>query len=335
MKWQNLPPYILYPLLIPHIIKLCFKYRTTPAVITKSNPVFPYGGLPFTSKKMMFSHFTHVLPYCFIKTKMDFYHKKKIAKKFIEQYGLPVIAKPDKGHRGVDVRLLKSKEDVYSLLKLQKWDYLLQEYCGYDNEFGIFYVRHPSRKTGEIISITQKIIPILKGDGQRSVRELIDESNIENKKAIVKILQNKLSVILPEGQKIKTLVTASHCQGAMFKEAMHLLTPALLNKTREILDHVKGFHFGRLDVKSKSIKDFQNGNYDILEVNGATSELIHVYDNAFSFKNGLEDLKKQWSILFEISNCNRNKIGQMSFINFIKKYVEFFIETKKVTGRLW
>ena len=51
-------------------------------------------------------------------------------------------------------------------------DSILQEYV-HGLEFGLFYVRRPSEERGRIFSITEKRLPVVTGDGERSLEELI------------------------------------------------------------------------------------------------------------------------------------------------------------------
>lgn len=338
MNWQNLPPALLYPMLIPHVIKLCFKYKASIAIITNSNPVFPYGGLPFASKKVMFDVFKakkEFLPYELISVKDDLGKKLSLAEKFIEKTNYPVIVKPDTSHRGIDVNLIKNREELIELLKKQKWDYILQEYCDYDYEFGIFYCRIPEDKKGSIVSLSAKKIPILYGDGVSSLKTLILNSDIDNKAPLLEKFSEELNMVLNKEESFKTLVCASHAQGAIFTDIQEHLTTELLAKTDEICN-VKGFYFGRLDVRAKNLEALKRGEFRIIEINGATSEFIHIYDKKYTFKDGLEELKRQWELLFEISAKNRNnKDNNLSIFKFFSEYLNFFLLTKKVTGKLW
>jgi hypothetical protein len=51
---------------------------------------------------------------------------------------------------------------------------MLQELCDYPLEYGIFYCRYPNREKGRVVSLTQKLIPSVIGDGHKTVRQLID-----------------------------------------------------------------------------------------------------------------------------------------------------------------
>ncbi len=332
---NNISPIFLYPLLIPHIIKLCIKYRSSISIITKANPAFILGGLPFTPKDSIFNLFQNkILPYLVIK-KNDLDKKKKI-NLFIKNHRLPVIVKPNTSHRGIDVSLIKSKKSLIKLLDSQQWDYQIQKYDDSAFEFGIFYVRFPNQKKGEIVSLTEKKIPILKGDGKNTFETLINKSDFDDKKRIKKIYKKKLSTILKKDQVEKLTISACRSRGVNFYDRKNWITEDL-KKTVEDICHIDGFYFGRMDVKAKSIDAFKKGSFKIIEINGATSEFIHIWDKRYNLKEGLSELKTQWSLLFFIANQNKTdpKVINISFLSFLKKYINFFLLTKKITGKLW
>ena len=288
-----------------------------------ANPILPYGGLPFGSKTEISSHFRNILPYRLIKKAAPIEKKMEMADTFMAERSYPVIVKPDIGHRGVDIHLARSRNHLTAILKRQTWDYQLQEYCDYPLEFGIFYSRIPGRAKGEIISLTQKQIPVLNGDGKSTIEELILASDIINKKAIIEAVANEKATVLESEQQFRTLVGASHARGSMFFDVKHMETPELLQATHEVCI-VDGFYFGRLDVKAVSKEAFLRGEYKIIEVNGATSECIHIYDNAVSFLEGLRVLKEQWETLFQIASLLRGSIQPLSLLRFLVKYKNFY-----------
>lgn len=335
MKWQDLPPYLLYPPLIPYITWLCVKHRMSFSSITKANPLFPYGGLPFAPKHKMFCHFDNILPWTLIEQKES--HESKIEKvrDFAKKHKYPLILKPNTGHRGIDVHLAKDEKELGKLLKGQKWDYILQEYCDWPEEFGVFYMRLPNEKKGKIISMTRKVIPIITGDGVYTFQELVEESVIENKQAILERHSDKLEWVIPKGERFRTLVQAAHSRGCMFYKADEYKTSKLLESVDKICN-MDGFHFGRLDVKAKSGDDLKKGKFKIIEINGCTSEFIHVYDNSLSYLEGMRDFRREWRLLFKTAAANRHHSKEdMSLRQFIKHYIAFFSQTKKVIGKPW
>ncbi|MFT7560969.1 MAG: hypothetical protein ACI93R_002894 [Flavobacteriales bacterium] len=294
MNWHSLPPVLFYAPIVPHVIWLCMKYNTSPALIMSANPVFEFGGLPFSSKFSMHTNFAKVLPMAKLNVADSLEKRLTISKEFSEKYTYPLIAKPDTGHRGVGVKKVNTETELKDVLNEQSWDLVLQEYCDLDLEYGVFYYREPGEAQGRIISLTKKVIP-----------------------------------------KGLDLVTASHCRGAIFTNAESLGTQELTNDLNFHLSD-KDFYFGRLDVKAESDEALMRGDYKIIEINGATSEFIHIYDETSSWSYARKELRRQWSLLFKIAKLSQNKHGiKTTFYEFCRLYLEFFKKTRAAEGVLW
>lgn len=66
-----------------------------------------------------------------------------------------------------------------------------------------------------------------------------------------------------------------------------------------------GFHFGRFDIKVKSIENLIVGNnLKILEVNGVNSLPIHIFDPSYSTYKCYKDLHEHWRLIYTISKQN-------------------------------
>ena len=302
--------------------------------IIHANPALPLGGLPFSPKDKIQDNFKNVLPYTVVQLKREYPSRIKQGLDFGAEFGFPFIAKPNGGHRGVDIHLVENQQDLEELFRNQTWDYMLQEYCPYQNEFGVFYCRMPGDAEGSIVSLTQKIIPTITGDGKSSVDELIELSNAVNKKAVRKAMAPHLGEIPSAGKTIQTLVGASHSRGCVFRDAAALKTKELSRSINDICTIV-GFYFGRLDVRARSVGDFQKGLFEIIEINGATSEMIHIYDSRISLLDGLKILKYQWSLLFEIADRCRKPSQRMPLLKFLGLYGSFYLSTRQAIGKLW
>src|SRR5690606_11831355 len=76
----------------------------------------------------------------------------------LEKKGMrfPLMAKPDMGERGVQVKLLRTPEELESYCRISKVDFLVQEYMDYPMEAGIFYYRIPGTVKGHISGIVGK-----------------------------------------------------------------------------------------------------------------------------------------------------------------------------------
>ena len=334
MSSHDLPAALRYPLFVPRIIGLCIRYHALPSIITHANPGLPFGGLPFGPKHEIFSLFGTILPFDYLPIVDSSTRRFSIASDFAAIHGFPIIVKPDIGHRGVDVQRADDIEELEAIIFGQTWDYIVQRYSPLPEEYGIFYCKMPDSKRGEIISLTHKKIPVLKGDGESTIQTLIDASDIHNKTAVAGTLVNRLDEIPAEGVTIQTLVGASHAAGSMYYNAAHLETEELRKKVFDICS-VKGFYFGRLDVKCEGAEHLRRGEFEIVEINGSTSECIHVYDARIPFIEGLGVLNDQWDRLFRISAAHRNEGEGIGLIEMIKLYKRFYSATKRAVGRLW
>src|SRR3546814_13619819 len=71
---------------------------------------------------------------------------------------LPLVAKPDIGCRGAGVRLIKDigQLSAYASAFPDDAAYLLQELVPWEGEAGIFYVRRPGQKRGEVFRSAER-----------------------------------------------------------------------------------------------------------------------------------------------------------------------------------
>ena len=86
----------------------------------------------------------------------------------------PVVAKPDLGCRGAGVKLINTQDQLEEYISSfpKGARFLLQEKAPYQAEAGLFYVRYPNRRQGEIISITLKYAPMVTGDGTSTLKQV-------------------------------------------------------------------------------------------------------------------------------------------------------------------
>ncbi len=68
------------------------------------------------------------------------------------------------------------------------------------------------------------------------------------------------------------------------------------------------FHYGRVDVKFADVESLQAGdNIEIVEVNGASSESLQIWDKDARLMDALRTLLWQYRTLFEIGSLNRRR----------------------------
>ena len=324
-------PLLRYPLFLPRIFWLCVRYHAMPSIITHANPALPFGGLPFGPKHIVFELFDAVLPYAFLPIEWSVVMRIESARSFVAEQGYPVILKPDVGHRGVDVHRADNEIELVRLVEAQTWDYVVQRYSQLAAEYGIFYCRMLGSASGEIISLIHKVIPVLTGDGIATIAELIDRSDIHNKEAVAAALRQRLEEVSLSGETIQTLVGAAHAAGSMYFNAKERETVALRRRIDAICGF-DGFYFGRLDVKADGPEALSRGEFEIIEVNGSTSECIHVYDSRIAFLDGLRILNNQWDRLFRIAAAHRNGGIHLGMRDIVRRYKQFYRATRVATA---
>src|SRR5262249_24096057 len=87
---------------------------------------------------------------------------------------------------------------------------------------------------------------------------------------------------------------------------MHLRTEAMERVFDEISQRLSGFYVGRYDVRYENEEDFKQGrNFQIVELNGATSEATSIYDARNSLFSAYRTLFRQWRLVFAIGPANR------------------------------
>tara|TARA_R110002073_G_scaffold37866_3_gene109103 strand:+ start:138407 stop:140926 length:2520 start_codon:yes stop_codon:yes gene_type:complete len=208
--------------------------------------------------------------------------------------GFPVICKPDKGERGRDVRLVRTKDDLTKYCTSSDEPFVLQKFHPGPLELGVLWVRHAESITdpdyagpsGFIYAITIKHFPTLIGDGKTSLRRLILKHRRHRAQATVFVQRNRdrLDWIPDKDEEVSLGFAGNHAQGAMFTDGQHLITPQLSAKITSIADRFNadqggGFDIGRFDIRCESLEQLRNGEgFGIVELNGLTSEPTNIYD---------------------------------------------------------
>lgn len=221
---------------------------------------------------------------------------------------LPLIFKPDLGERGWMVRRIDSERDIQQYLDEIRIDFIAQELVNLPLEFGVFYVRYPDRSTGSVSSITMKRFLSVTGDGKKTLRELI--MSLDRAKLQWDLLKDKykdeLDVVVPDGLSKELVSIGNHCLGTTFLNANHLITPKLNESFDNISRQIKGFYFGRFDLRCASFEDLEAGKVKIVELNGCGAEPAHIYHPGSSFWKGMATLFAHVHSMYRISAINHS-----------------------------
>jgi len=224
------------------------------------------------------------------------------------EIALPFILKPDVGQRGNGVRLIRSMRAALEYLQSVDASVIVQRYVVGPCEAGVFYYRFPDESRGHIFAITEKIFPTITGDGIHTVEELIrtDHRAALMARTYLRRFASRRDEILAPGEILKLVETGNHAQGCIFRDGMHLHTEALERLIDEISYKVTGFFIGRYDLRYENDEDFKQGrNFQIVELNGATSEATSIYDPRNSLFSAYRTLFQQWRLVFAIGAINK------------------------------
>jgi membrane protein DedA with SNARE-associated domain len=220
----------------------------------------------------------------------------------------PVILKPDVGQKGVGVRRITSRDEATAYLSAERGAVIVQRYHPGPFEAGIFYYRHPGEPRGRIFSITDKRFPTVVGDGVSTLEALLWADPRYRLQVPLFLKRHDGARVLADGERLPLVMSGNHCQGAIFLDGRHLITPALEARVDQIARAVPGFFVGRFDVRYASERAFLRGeDLAIVELNGVTSESTNIYDPSFGAVQAWRTLARQWQIVFEIGAANRSR----------------------------
>jgi hypothetical protein len=124
--------------------------------------------------------------------------------------------------------------------------------------------------------------------------------------------------VLAAGQTMPLAIAGNHCQGTMFRDGAHLITPALEEAIDRAARTFDGFHFGRFDLRYRDVEAFRRGeDFTIIELNGVTSESTNLYDPTWPIWRAYRQLMCQWRLAFAIGALNRRRGARASGIGEI------------------
>jgi hypothetical protein len=300
--------FYMFPALMWLMLSLRHGSLTLPSA---ANPALDVGGLWGESKSQALTLFgptgrRFLAPYAMMKCGPD-KDMMEMALAQMESLGLsfPLVGKPDRGYQGWGVRLLKSPDDLADYVSRQP-DHaaiMLQALIEMQGEAGVFYIRQPGALKGQIVSMAFVYPPHVIGDGQRSVAELVALDPILQANA--GIYRNRQpdvwELVLSPGDFHLLTNTRSARLGAVYRDALSEVTPALDAVIDTIAQEIPDFHFGRFDIRFRSLAELKQGRgFRIVELNGAGAEMLHIWDGTGTLLNAWACLWRQYKTLFSI-----------------------------------
>ncbi len=326
------PSWKFYTPLSFYIAWLSLRYGgiTLPTVV---NPYFDNGGVVGESKIKILDLISsgrakqYVAPYVsLVRYDFDTTLYNAVQEMSDNNIQFPVVAKPDNGCRGMGVQPVFNEEDLKAYIKdfPRNEILILQTLVDWEGEGGVFYVRHPNEEKGEVISLTLKYFPYVTGDGKSTLKQLIenDERAGQLKHIYLPRHKHRWDLVLKDGQDFRIAFTGSHSRGTIFKNGNEFITEKMRDLFDDMTKEIPEFYFGRIDVRFKDMSDLETGkNLKILEINGATGEVTHVWDSKNTLMSAYKDLAAQYKLLYQIGAKNKKRgFKPDSLLSLLKEY---------------
>ncbi len=311
-RWEFWPTWLFFLPLLPWLGYLSLRYRGV-LTWTAANPGIPHGGVVGESKYAILSQLPErwIVPSLLIEPG-NLADRLARVRSAVQENGwsFPLILKPDASQRGAGVRRVVDLAGVEQYLSEQPAAVIVQVYHPGPFEAGIFYYRLPGEERGHIFSITDKHFPVLVGDGRSTLEELLWLHPRYRMQAWTFLARHDAQRrrVLEAGERFPLALAGNHCQGTMFRDGAHLITPELERTVDSIARNFPGFFIGRFDVRYQDPDKFMAGeDLAIVELNGVTSESTNIYDPSWSLPAAYRTLARQWALLYAIGAANRDR----------------------------
>ena len=317
-QWEFWPPWAFYPPVVLCVAYLGLKHRSL-TLFTCANPAIAEGGFIGESKIAILRGLGQqpesrpfIAQAVLLEDSLGHDRRRAQAREFMHDRALrfPLVLKPDAGERGSGVAVIRSDREMIDYLRqTEEAAVIIQEHVpGF--EFGVFYYRYPDSEHGQIFSITRKLFPAVLGDGESTLEKLIlkDDRAVCMARAYFEAQGERLWEVPAKGESVQLIEVGTHCRGSIFLDGGAIKTEELETAIDRLARGFAGFYFGRFDIRTPSLADFQAGrNFKVVELNGVTSEATHIYDPQNSLVAAYRVLFKQWRVAFEIGAQNRER----------------------------
>lgn len=307
--WEYWPFHVVYGPMYIYWAWLSLKARSF-FFFNAANPGITNGGFLLESKKQIYDTMPEgAYP------RTAFFHAdtsiQSIQKELTRRaLSFPLIAKPDTGMRGMQVKVLHSLDEAAHYATNSQVDFLIQEYISYKHEAGIFYYCLPGETRGHISGIVGKEFLSVTGDGLSTIEALLlreDRYTLQ-----LPVLQRThgtaLQHVLPKGKTHVLVPYGNHSRGAKFIDLTPQTNAALSQTLDRLCQQIPGFHFGRLDIRYNTWEELCAGkNFSVIELNGAGSEPTHIYDPTHSLFFAWKEIARHLNLLYRISRANHRQ----------------------------
>lgn len=334
-KWTQFefwPPWLFYPPVIAKLIALAFRHRGF-GTVTAVNPGIEHGGFVGESKFRILRNLegagTAIARSDLVLAAWSEEERVAFVRGFMQRFALefPIVLKPDVGQRGSGVQILRDDASMRRFLAHEMvLDHVVQEYVP-GVEFGIFYVRDPDHPSGHLLSLTEKRMPAVIGDGVSTLERLIlaDERAVTIADTYFERNRDRLTVVPEVGESCRLVELGTHCRGAIFLDGRAIETPELVREIDRIARAFDGFYFGRFDIRARDVECFRAGrDLKVIELNGVTAEATHIYDPKCSLREAYRVLFEQWDLAFTIGSKLRARGARTtSLVELLREFQRY------------
>jgi membrane protein DedA with SNARE-associated domain len=315
LQWEFWPAWLFYPPVIVYCLWLAIKYRGL-GLPTAANPGIFSGGVVGESKTATLKELFATSPDFTAETALvsgETFHTR--LRSLDENCGrlklnYPFVLKPDVGQRGTGVKLIWARDQAENYLRQTSAPLIVQRYAPGPFEIGVFYYRFPGEIQGHLFAITEKIFPVIVGDGRSTISELIQNDSRARfiQQTYLRRFASRRDEILSVGESLRLVEAGNHAQGCIFRDGMRFCTAELVKRIDEISQKLSGFYIGRYDIRFANEDDLLTGkSFQIIELNGAASEATSIYDARNSLLQAYRTLFRQWNLVFSIGAANRKR----------------------------
>lgn len=304
-----------WALFVPLVPMYCYSVLRTGRLLyfTAVNPSIDMGGF-FGEKK---DEIMELIPPKFKPKEQVF----KVGDEILlsQDISYPCFVKPNVGERGYEVREIRNESELLEYAA-KGFDFMVQQKLNEEVELGVLFHRN-TPEGGAVSSIALKDFMKVIGDGKHTVKELV-EQNKRHAMYIDVLLNRQLEVLnrIPDdGEVVEVHKIGNHCKGTRFINANHMISEKLNEVFRSLSDEIKGFDYGRFDLKTASFEELEKGNFKIFELNGISSEPGHIYGYPHVFK-AYGSLYTHWNHIMALSRVNIKKgVKTTPLSKFIKQ----------------
>ena len=280
--WQSLMYYYLYSARFRSIVWFC-----------PLNPSIHMAGMLDENKSDIYD----ILPEEYLPKTQLITSDMHIGESSALTVPFPMIAKPNIGLKGWKVIKLFDFDEFVELRKNDgKIDWILQEFIDFEEEYAVLCTKHPGNGEIQITSVTRKIYPFVIGKGKDTLKFLIETKNDAylNVPEVLAINNENLDRVVQRGERYMLHNIGNYSRGSKFYNANELIDNELIAAFTPIMLHLKGIFFCRFDLKTHNVAAMKRGEFKVLEMNGAKSEPLHIYDPNFGWLASIKTIHCHW-----------------------------------------